>query len=169
MKRILLALLVIGLMAGCESKEEKEKARQAEIFKQEQVKKLKEETLARQKAEKEAKEAAEKVAKESPTLSKMGVTMSEGKLVIDTNKAKEFFGNLHKKLDNTSKEIDKELKEGNLTVTRSIGIEVTQEKMTVDLNKTKSFLDSWGEQMEAFAKEFDKLTKALHDENSTQK
>ncbi|MEA3417796.1 MAG: hypothetical protein U9Q90_00180 [Campylobacterota bacterium] len=162
MKQIVLAFLIIGLMAGCESKEEREQAKQAELFKQEQVQKLKEEELARQRA----KEEAERAAKESPTLSKMGVTMSEGKLVIDTNKAKEFFGTLHKRLDNTSKEIDKELKEGNLTVAKSIGIEVTQDKMSIDLNKTKSFLDRWGEQMESFAKEFDKLTKTLHDDEN---
>ena len=84
-------------------------------------------------------------------MNKMGVTMQEGKLIIDTNKAKEFFWTLQKNLDG----IDKELQEGNLTAMKPAGIEVTQEKMTIDLNKSRSFFDSWGKKMEAFAKEFD--------------
>jgi hypothetical protein len=89
--------------------------------------------------------------------------MQEGKLIIDTNKAKEFFWTLQKNLDG----IDKGLQEGNLTAMKPVGIEVTQEKMTIDLNKSRSFFDSWGKQMEVFAKEFDKMTKMLHEENNT--
>lgn len=163
MKQILVVLMILGVMTGCETKEHKERMRQAELFKQEQLKKAEEEALARQKA----KEEAEKAAKEASSLSKIGITMGDGKLVIDTNKAREFFGNLHKRLDNTSKEIDKELKEGNLTVTKPMGIEVTQDKMSIDLNKTKSFLDRWGEQMESFAQQFDQLTKTLHENNTS--
>jgi|LGOV01.1.fsa_nt_gb multidrug efflux pump subunit AcrA (membrane-fusion protein) len=173
MKKILYALisasLVIGLMAGCESKEEKEQAKQAELFKQEQVQKAEQvaaaEALAEQKA---AQRAAEEVklakerAKNPSMMNKMGVTMEEGKLVIDTNKAKEFFWTLQKNLDG----IDKELQKGNLTAMKPAGIEVTQDKVSIDLNKTQSFFDGWGKQMEVFAREFDKMTKMLH--NDTQ-
>ncbi len=95
-------------------------------------------------------------------MNKMGVTMEEGKLVIDTNKAKEFFWTLQKNLDG----IDKELQKGNLTAMKPAGIEVTQDKVSIDLNKTQSFFDGWGKQMEVFAREFDKMTKMLH--NDTQ-
>ena len=175
MKKILYAFisasLVIGLMAGCESKEEKEQARQAELFKQEQVKKAEQEAVAKvlaaqkaaQKAAEEAKLAAER-AKNPSVINRMGVTMQEGKLVIDTNKAKEFFWTLQENLDG----IDRELQKGNLTAMKPAGIEVTQDKVSIDLNKSRSFFDSWGKQMEVFAREFDKMTKMLHNDTQTQ-
>jgi hypothetical protein len=99
----------------------------------------------------------------------MGVSMQDGKLIIDTHKAKDFFWSFQKKLDNTSKELDRELREGNLTVTVPMGVEIRKEKVSIDLNKTRSFFGGWGEKMEAFAKEFDKMTRALYDSNQTEK
>jgi len=174
MKKILYVFisvsLIIGLMTGCESKEEKEQAKQAELFKQEQIKKAEKEAaakvLAEQKAAQRAAEEAklaEERAKNPSVMNKMGVTMQEGKLIIDTNKAKEFFSTLQKNLEG----IDRGLQEGNLTAMKPVGIDVTQDKMTIDLNKSRSFFDSWGKKMEAFAKEFDKMTKMLHEENNT--
>jgi len=171
MKRIIFACLLVGLMAGCESKEDKEQARQAELFKQEQIQKAEKEAAAKALAEQEAsKRAAEEArlaeerAKNPSMMNKMGVTMQDGKLIIDTNKTKEFFGTLEKNLDG----IDRELQKGNLTVMKPAGIEVTQEKVSVDLNKSKSFFDSWGKQMEFFAKEFDKMTKMLNNDTQTE-
>ena len=174
MKKILYAFisasLVIGLMAGCESKEEKEQAKQAELFKQEQVKKAKQEAVAKVLAEKETAQRAseeaklaEERAKNPSMMNKMGVTMQEGKLIIDTNKAKEFFWTLQKNLDG----IDRGLQEGNLTAMKPAGVEVTQDKLSIDLNKSRSFFENWGKKMEVFAKEFDKMTNMLHEENST--
>ncbi|MEA3455485.1 MAG: hypothetical protein U9R26_03155 [Campylobacterota bacterium] len=171
MRRIILACLLVGLMAGCESKEEKEQARQAELFKQEHIQKAEKEAAAKAFAEQEAaKMAAEEAklaeerAKNPSMMNKMGVTMQDGKLIIDTNKTKEFFWALEKNLDG----IDRELQKGNLTVMKPAGIEVTKDKVSIDLNKSKSFFDSWGKQMEFFAKEFDKMTKMLHNDTQTQ-
>jgi len=154
-KEILFACIAFAvLMSGCESKEEQERARQAELIKSEQLKK---------------EEAQRQAAQEIPTLSKIGVSTDDGKIVIDTNKAKEFFGKLHQNIDSKSKELDKELKEGNLSITNSIGIEATQEKVSIDLNKTRNFLEGWGKQMESFAREFDKLTKMLNSNDEIKK
>ena len=165
--------LLIGFMTGCESKEEKEQVKQAELFKEEQIQKAAQKVEEDKKVAKVAKEAVTEKARlaaiqaENPSaMNKMGVSMEEGKLTIDTNKAKEFFTIFKKKLDDTSEQIDKEIREGNLTLTIPVGIEVTNRKVSIDINKTKSFLDSWGERMTDFAKEFDTMTKTLH--NDTQ-
>lgn len=169
--------LIISLMTGCESKEEKEQAKQAELFKQEQVqlaaKKAAEEAenkkkVAKKKAVEEARLAKAAEEENLSTMNKMGVSMEEGRLIIDTNKAKEFFVGLQKRLDDTSREIDKELQEGNLTITIPAGVEVTNQKVSIDINKTKNFLDSWGERMADFAKEFDTMTQILHSDTQTQ-
>ena len=189
MKKILFAMLLIAILAGCESKEERERAQKAEQFKQEQLQKLapKAETKEVYRQEqptnsskipqkeitvkspvKENRAPQKEEDNESSTLNKMGVSMQDGKLIIDTNKAKEFFWSFQKKLDNTSRELDRELREGNLTVTVPMGVEIRREKVSIDLNKTRSFFDSWGEKMEAFVKEFDKMTRVLYDSNQTE-
>ena len=126
-----------------------------------------------QKASVEAKvtkKVDEEVATEEnlSAMNRMGVSMEEGKLIIDTNKAREFFVRLQKRVDDTSNEIDKELREGNLTVTIPTGVEMTGQKVSIDLNKTKSFLNSWGDRMADFAKEFDTMTKILHSDTQTE-
>ncbi len=175
MKKILYAcltvVLIAGLMTGCESKEEKEQAIEAERFKQEQVQKAEHEAAVKVLADKKAAEdarLAEERAKNPSMINNMGVSMDDGKLIIDTNKAKEFFVGLQEKLDNTSKEIDREMREGNLTITIPAGLEVTNETISIDINKSKSFFDSWGERMADFAKEFDTMTEILHSNTQTQ-
>ncbi|HHD72629.1 MAG TPA: hypothetical protein ENL02_01745 [Epsilonproteobacteria bacterium] len=183
MYKIALACLVVLAMAGCESKQEKEQAKQAELFKQEQIQKAATEAKAvvQKSAEREAaakvstqKRAVEEAdcratekANEPSVMEKMGVSMQDGKITIDTNKTVEFFSIFQKKLDNTTRELDRELREGNLTMTVPVGVEVTSEKVSIDLNKSKSFFDSWGEKMLGFAKEFDKMTQILHEDNHT--
>jgi len=177
-KYILLALFIISFIAGCESKEEIERAKQAEIFKQEQIKKLKEEKLLKEQEVKKAQELAKIEAKEreealltaqreknTSIMSNLGLSMGEGKIILDMNRAKEFFGNLHHKLI----KVDRELTEGNLTITKPAGIEIEEKKVTIDLNKTETYLDSWGKKMKKFTIEFDNFTKSLYsdEKNST--
>ncbi len=161
--------LIIGLMAGCESKEEKEQAKQAELFKQEQIQKVAQKAELERKEAKAEKKAADERARlaaiqaENPSaMNKIGISMQDGKLIIDTNKAKEFFTIFEKKIEDTSKRINREIREGNLTFSIPAGVEVTNKKVSIDINKTKSFFNSWGERMADFAKEFDTMTKALH-------
>jgi len=185
MYKIALSCLIVCIMAGCESKQEKKQAVEAERFKQEQIQKAKADTEANESAgkkvlaeaeqhprpeKKEQKQAlqTQEKADEPSVMSRMGITMQDGKIIIDTNKTIEFFSIFQEKLDNTSRELDRELKEGNLTITVPMGVEVTSEKVSIDLNKSKSFFDSWGEKMVGFAKEFDKMTQMLHEDNHTQ-
>ncbi|MEA3491947.1 MAG: hypothetical protein U9R27_08620 [Campylobacterota bacterium] len=165
MKRVILACIVIGLISGCESREEIERAKQAELFKEEQMEKVRLEAKAKaQKEQKEAQEAAKKAqlaaqeAQKPSMLNNFGVSMEEGKLIIDTNKAKEFLGQVKKNLDG----VDKEIKSGNVTMMQSAGIEVTNDTVSIDLNESKTFFDKWGKKMEGLAKEFDAFAKSLN-------
>jgi hypothetical protein len=197
MKRFAALLLLLALFAGCESKEEQAKAKEYEALKQEQLAKHnnttaeKKDTLDRQAGSEEKNVQRAEPAREEPKrneshtvqsapsggnatanqpslLNKMGVSMQEGKLIIDTKQAKEFFFSIQKKLDNTSRELNREIIEKNLTMTVPMGIEVKKEKVTIDVNKTRSFFESWGSKMEAFAKEFDRMTRSLYEDNRTQ-
>jgi len=164
MKHILIATVILAILSGCESKEDIERENAAKIYKEQQQQKIKEAQLAEKRA-KEAQAVAEQKAREeanASTLSKVGISMDDGKLIIDTNKAKDFFTQLADGFQETSKKIDKELKEGNLTATKAMGIEVSNEKLTIDINETKSFFESWGEKMESFSKEIDKLTEVIN-------
>jgi len=176
MKYIIVASFILFSLVGCESKEEIERAKKAELFKQEQVLKLKYEKelkikeaktaeLNAQKeraiAEQEAKEAVAR-AKEPSLMNSLGVSMNDGKFIIDTNKTKKFFGDLHKNLTT----VDRELKEGNLTITKNAGVEITKDSMSIDFNKTGTFLESLGKKMETFSKEFDNLSKSFYNDDT---
>lgn len=189
MKQILLSLMLIVLIAGCESREEKKHAQQIEQFKQEQLAQVSGKTVkeadknetapaerARPKVEKsqsvpvkETEQNTTGKTEEPSVLNKMGMSMEDGKLIIDTNRAKEFFWQLQQRLDNTSREIDREIREGNLSITVPAGVEIQKERVTIDLNKTRRFFESWGGKMEDFAREFDKMTKSLYENNQTEK
>lgn len=180
MKNIIIASLILLGLLGCESKEEIERAKRAEAFKQELVvkaKKEKELELQKKrdadiKVEKERLAKLQKLkedearAKEPSLMNNLGVSMDDGKLIIDTNKTKNFFSDIGKKLSTA----DKELKEGNLTITKEAGVEITKESMSIDFNKTETFLESFGKKIEIFSKEFDNLSKSFYndDKNNTQ-
>jgi len=184
MKRIAAFVLLLILIAGCESKEEREQLQKAEQFKQEELKKV---SVASETAEKAAPSpeklpskkstlpqsadrsgrSTESETNDSSTLKRMGVSMEDGRLIIDTHKTRAFFDSFRKRLDNGSKRFDRELKEGNLTVTVPVGVEVKRESLSIDLNKTRSFFDGWGQKIEAFEKEFAGMTQAFYEHNQS--
>ncbi|SFV54528.1 hypothetical protein MNB_SV-6-1426 [hydrothermal vent metagenome] len=174
MKYILMVSLILFSIFGCESKEEIERAKRAEAFKQELIAKAKkEQELKAQEAReaeikakkdrlkrlKEAKEAEER-AKDPSLMNELGLSMYDGKLIIDTNKTKKFFSDIGKKLSIT----DRELKDGNLTITKDAGVEITEDSMSIDFNKTGAFLESLGKKIETFSKEFDNLSKSFYND-----
>jgi len=171
MRQIVVVFVIFVIIIGCESKEELAKTHEAELYKQSQQKQLQEIEL-----EKEKKIASEALAKQEvieeenqSTLSKLGITMDDGKVVIDTNKAKDFFGKLSDTFTTTSQKIDKELKEGNLTTTKDMGIEMNKESLTLDLNKTKDFFQRWGKKIEELSQEIELFEKSIDDKNLSKK
>ncbi len=157
----LLLVAALSLLAGCESKEEREKAKEAIAFKDEQVRSLQsakeQEKPAPQKEEKTEitlMEPKKEIKEENRSiLSQMGIESGEGKLVIDTHKTKEFFVKLSDDLKEVAGDIKKEIKENNLTITKSIGIEHNGTSLSIDLNKTKTFFDDLGARVDNFIKE----------------
>ncbi len=180
MKKIIITSIVLFGILGCENKEEIERAKRAEAFKQELITKaqkakevkLQEKRDAKIKAEKERLAKLQKLkeekakANEPSLMNNLGVSMNDGKLIIDMNKTKNFFGTIAKKLSTA----DTELKDGNLTITKEAGVEINKKSMSIDFNKTETFLTSIGKKMKTFSKEFDNLSKSFYndDKNNTQ-
>ena len=171
MRQIVVVFAILVIIFGCESKEEQAEAKQAQLYKESQQKQLKEIQLAQEKKvaqEALAKQQAIEEANKS-TLTKLGITMDEGKLVIDTNQAKDFFAKLSHNFTTTSQKIDKELKEGNLTTTKDMGVEMSNDSLTLDFNKTKDFFERWGKKIEQFSQEIELFEEAIDDKNLSKK
>lgn len=157
MKHLLITLILLLTLTGCQDKEndaKKQAAHDAKIAAQ---------ARAEVRAEFEAKEAAKKArieAEKNTNLNQMGIGMNNGTLTIDTNKTKSFFNALNKKMEQQMKKISDDLQKGIIDAQEE-GIQVNDERITIDLNKTKSLLEIWGKKIQVFAKEFDNVAKSL--------
>lgn len=177
MRYIFLLLMMLSITA-CESKEEIEKAQEAEAFKQAQLAEVEESINAQKRAETIVSKTPQ-LHKESLTISdinstqeenrsiinNLGFSMDDGRLIIDTKKAKAFFTQLADNLKST----DKKLQEGNLTITKPMGIEVNKTTINIDINKTESYLNILGKKMGQFSQEFESFTKTLQSDNNNTK
>ena len=153
MKYILFSIILLLSLSGCQDTKEKQAKHDAKIAQQ-----AREELLAELKAKKEAKKSEQNDTK----LSKMGITMDKDKITIDTNKTKEFFQDMTKKIGDKIKKMVKELREGTIE-DKDAGIELNESHINIDLNKTKDFVDDWGKRMQGLIKEFDEIVKEIDD------
>lgn len=161
--KYLLSLIIIISLSGCQSEEDIKRAKEAEQYKQEQILKLKEELrLKEEKRIAEAKER-ERLEKEknSSTLYQMGLSTDNGKVIFDTNMAKNFFTTLGDKLERASKEIIEE----NSSSTKKMGVEIEEHNISIDFNKTKVFLEHWSNKISSFAKEISSFGDKIEDNN----
>ena len=157
MKHILFSIILLLSLSGCQDTKEKQAKHDAKVAQQ-----AREELLAEFKAKEEAKKAEQNDTK----LSRIGITMDDGKITIDTNKTKEFFQDMTKKLSDKIKKMTKELQEGTIE-NKDAGIELNESHINIDLNKTKDFVDDWGKRMQGLVKEFDEIVKGIenHEKN----
>jgi len=122
--------------------------------------------MAQEKAKKEAflkKQVAkenEKKMQHNEKLSKVGISIKENTITIDTNKTKNFFENIGKTLGDKLKKITQELEKGMLDE-KDAGVKIDATHINIDLNKTKDFLETWGKKMQGFVKEFDTMAKEM--------
>jgi len=157
MKHLLLTLILLLTLSGCQDKEtdaKKQAAHDAKIAAQ---------ARAEVRAEYEAKQAAQKAqaeAQKHTKLNQMGVDMNNGTIIIDTNKTKSFFDALNQKMETQMKKISDDLQKGIIDA-KEEGVEINNERITIDLNKTKNLLEIWGKKIQSFAKEFDEVTQTL--------
>lgn len=171
MRHVIISFIVLFILVGCESKEEIAKAKEAILYKEAQEKLLKDIEIAKEKKLKEELLARQKALEEvnQSTLTKAGITMDNGKLTIDTNRAKDFFSELSDSFMAKSKKIDQELKDGNLTSTKDMGLEISNNSFSMDFNKTKGFLERWGKKIDSFSKEINLFTDTIDDKNLSNK
>lgn len=184
MRYLLMSLILLFSLSGCQEKEQQSTKAQAahdtKIAEQARA-----EALAEFEAEKKAQlaqvqatEAKIKALKVSPTtepqtekekdkLSKMGVKMDNDVITIDTNKTKTFFNDLSKKMEKQMKKISHDLDKGIIEA-KEAGVDINNGQINIDLNKTQDFFESWSKKIQVFANEFDDAAKSL-DENNTDK
>jgi len=112
----------------------------------------------------EAKKAKEKKeAIKNEKLSKVGITIEDNKITIDTNKTKDFFQNIGNKLGDKLKKITEDIQKGTIEE-KDAGVKIDETHINIDLNKTKDFLEAWGQKMQGFVKEFDNMAKEIETE-----
>ena len=156
MRYLLLASIILFSLAGCESAEEKAQAQavhDAKIIKQARA-----DLMAELKVKADAKLKAD--ALQNTKLSQVGISVKDKEITINPEKAKDFFNNIGKRLEerllNLTKDLDKGMVEGTDT-----GVHINESKINIDLNKTQDFLRLWGEKMRSFVKEMDKVSSEL--------
>ena len=106
----------------------------------------------------------ETISPNNAKLSKIGISIQENKITLDTEKTKDFFENFAKNISNSLEKASKELQQGTLTEDDA-GIHIDEHTINIDLNKTKDFLQEWGEKMQGFIKEFDTIAQDLNMES----
>jgi len=132
-------------------------AAQKKLIVQEQAKK---EAFIKEQAEK-ARQA--KHATQNAKLSKVGITIEENLITIDTNKTKDFFETIGKQLGDKLKKITTQIEDG-IVDEKEVGVQIDETHINIDLNKTKDFLEDWGKKMQGFIKEFDTVANEIDKE-----
>jgi len=190
MRYLLLTLILILSLTAC-NEDEKKAAQSAKIAqevkaekdallielkaKDEALKKArletkmtKEKLMLQEQARKDAfvkeqahKEAKEKQMKKNEKLSKVGISIDDSTITIDTNKTKDFFKNLSKKWGDKLKKITTDIEKGMIDQ-KDAGVNVDETHINIDLNKTKDFLQDWGKKMQGYVKDFDAMAKEVN-------
>ncbi len=113
------------------------------------------------------KEEKHSLEHKNAQLNQMGIHMEKDSITIDTNKTKEFFNDLSKKLNVQMKKISDDLGKG-IIETKEAGVEINEEHIHIDLNKTQSMLEDWGKKIQVFVEGFDDITNNIEN-NDTNK
>ncbi len=148
MRYLLISLILLLSFTGCEDKEQQAK-HDAKIAQQ-----ARETLLAELKAKKDLQD------KNTSKLNNMGINMEDGTITIDTNKTKDFFRDLNKKMGEQMKKLSDDLEKG-VVETKEAGIEINEQHIHIDLNKTQELLIDWGKKIQVFVQEFDEMAKTL--------
>jgi len=133
-----------------------------------EIKVTKEKLLAQEQVQKEInlkmqaqKEKKQVQHQQNEKLSKVGISLHDNKITIDTDKTKDFFQSIGTLLEEKMKTITKEIQSG-LIDEKSAGVKIDETHINIDLNKTKDFLEAWGKKMQGFVNEFDTIAKEIN-------
>ena len=158
-KNILLSILILFSLSGCQDKKEDQAKHDAKIAQE-----ARSQLLQEQETEKKKQEELEKNSK----FSQIGITSKDGKITIDTNKTKSYFKDLAHQMKSKMDKMSKDLEKG-IIKNEEAGIEMDETHINIDLNKTKTFLETWGKKMQGFVKEFDNVAKEFDAQNEVVK
>jgi hypothetical protein len=148
LRHLLISLILLLSVTGCEDQEQ-QAAHDARIAQQARA-----ELLAELQAKKDLTE------NNTSKLHKMGITMEDGTIIIDTNKTKDFFREMNQKMGAQMKKLSDDMEKG-VVETKEAGIEINEQYIHIDLNKTQDLLTEWGKRIELFVHEFDEMAKTL--------
>ena len=148
MRYLLMSLILLLSFTGCEDKEQQAK-HDAKIAQQARA-----ELLAELEAKKDLQD------KNTSKLNNMGINVDDGTITIDTNKTKDFFRDLNKKMGEQMKKLSDDLEKG-VVETKEAGIEINEQHIHIDLNKTQDLLIDWVKKIQVFVQEFDEIAKTL--------
>lgn len=148
LRHLLISLILLLSVTGCENQEQQAE-HDARIAQQARA-----ELLAELQAKKQLTED------NASKLHKMGITMEDGTIIIDTNKTKDFFRDMNQKMGVQMKKLSDDMEKG-VVETKEAGIEINEQYIHIDLNKTQDLLTEWGKRIELFVHEFDEMAKTL--------
>ena len=155
-KKTVILISLLFTLSGCNNAQENQAEHDAKVAAQ-----AKAELRAELKHEEiEKAKLHELELQKNNKLAHMGITTTNGKLIIDTNKTKSFFQQMAASLKVKADKFAKDMQEGTID-DKEAGIEVTKSHINIDLNKTKGYLDKWGKVFESYAKEFQKMTEEI--------
>ncbi len=162
MKYLLPIFLVAALLTGCEQKHE---THEKSVLQAEHDAKTTQQAHPTLMKEHNTQETLPK-KKNVPVsaqgkLTHLGITTTpDGKIIIDTNKTKNYFQQLAKQMKAKADELAKEMQQGAIEE-KEVGVEVNQTKIVIDLNKTQSFMKKWTQKMQGFVKDMETLSKTI--------
>jgi len=90
------------------------------------------------------------------TAESLGISVDDGKIIIDTKQTRDFFHGIGQKLKKGMNNIKVNLKKKEASSSSETGIVVTKTSMHIDLNKTKNFMEKWIKSMESVVQEVDR-------------
>jgi len=90
------------------------------------------------------------------TAESLGISVDDGKIIIDTKQTRDFFHGIGQKLKKGLNNIKEDLKKEEVDSSSETGIVVTETSMHIDLNKTKNFMEKWIKSMESVVQEINR-------------
>ena len=186
MRHLLVSLILLLSLTGCQDKKQLDQEAQAKhdakIAQQARAEVLAELKAGKLQIEKVLQEQVlqEGILPQTPTptkeekhslehknaqLNKMGIHMEKDSINIDTNKTKEFFNDLSKKLNVQMKKISDDLEKGIID-TKEAGVEINDKHIHIDLNKTQNILENWAKKIQVFVEEFDEITNNIENNDT---
>jgi len=86
----------------------------------------------------------------------LGITVDDGKIIIDTRQTKDFLHGIGEKMKRSFKKIESTLQKEKISSPNETGIIINDTSMQIDLNKTKNFMEKWMRSMESVVNELNK-------------